>query len=59
MTSPNQSQKESTVLETRNLEVSVGEQSRAGCEGPVPIHGSKPLTHCQQPRAHLLGKLGG
>lgn len=59
MTSLNQSQKESTVLETRNLAVSIREQSRAGCEGPVPTHSSKPVSHCQQASAHLLGKLGG
>ena len=59
MTSLNQSQKESTVLETRSLAVSIREQSRAGCEGPVPIHSSKPVSHCQQASAHLLGTLGG
>jgi hypothetical protein len=58
MTSLNQSQKESTVLETRHLAVSIRKQSRAGCEGPVSIHSSKPVSHRQQASVHLLGKLG-
>lgn len=58
MTSLNQSQKESTLLETGNPTVSIREW--VGCEGArFPIHSSKPVPCCQQASAHLLGKLCG
>lgn len=59
MTSLNQSQKESTVLETGNPAVSIREQGRGGV-GPDshPLQQTSPSLH-QQARAHQLGKLCG